>query len=561
MRNIIIVEAASTGYNYIEDVVRRGYNPVVLEVWTDSEDLKKFREDAYAAAWHKPDIIRECGTYEETLEAVRKYDPVLIVPGSEDGVTLSVKLSASLGLPGNPVDMLDAMKTKDGMQEALRQAGIRYILGKRVRTPEEGLAFCRENKLKTAVVKPISGAGSQGLYLCDNLDEVERAIASLVNTKNFFGKVNEEVLVQERIYGDEYIVNTISSCGRHRLNSVLRYKKHKTEEGGYIYDYIEFINHLDAGHNKLIEYALSVADAIHYRNGMIHGEYMIDEKGPVLIEVNCRPMGCSQPAEYMDLIMGQHETDSTLDALLYPEAFAARQNQPYRLQRYGCMKILQIPEDMDAVDHPIWEVARQLRSTYKISANAPSSPFTYAKTRDLETAGGLVYMVHKYEHVLRSDLELLRKTEKYYFQFLLNDGKSRRWFLDGNMGKPDFPALMKEYNCTGAVLVAADEQLEIPGAQCVTAGNMENAHKGFDCVIIGFQHTLLELNESACLKLIFTAMDLVRQGGKVIIPKNTYRYLSYEREGAEDLMLIKGLTLEAPQPGKTEVVTGTNERQ
>lgn len=82
MRNIIIVEAASTGYNYIEDVVRRGYNPVVLEVRTDSEDLKKFREDAYAAAWHKPDIIRECGTYEETLEAVRKYDPVLIVPGS-----------------------------------------------------------------------------------------------------------------------------------------------------------------------------------------------------------------------------------------------------------------------------------------------------------------------------------------------------------------------------------------------------------------------------------------------------------------------------------------------
>ena len=303
-----------------------------------------------------------------------------------------------------------------------------------------------------------------------------------------------------------------------------------------------------------------------YRIGSIWEAEELDfarmlQKGPVLIEVNCRPMGCSQPAEYMDLIMGQHETDSTLDALLYPEAFAARQNQPYRLQRYGCMKILQIPEDMDAVDHPIWEVARQLRSTYKISANAPSSPVTYAKTRDLETAGGLVYMVHKYEHVLRSDLELLRKTEKYYFQFLLNDGKSRRWFLDGNMGKPDFPALMKEYNCMGAVLVAADEQLEIPGAQCVTAGNMENAHKGFDCVIIGFQHTLLELNESACLKLIFTAMDLVRQGGKVIIPKNTYRYLSYEREGAEDLMLIKGLTLEAPQPGKTEAVTGTNERQ
>ena len=31
MRNIIIVEPGSTGYNFVEDIVRRGYNPVVLQ--------------------------------------------------------------------------------------------------------------------------------------------------------------------------------------------------------------------------------------------------------------------------------------------------------------------------------------------------------------------------------------------------------------------------------------------------------------------------------------------------------------------------------------------------
>ena len=31
MRNIIIVDPYSTGYNLVEDVIRRGYNPVVLE--------------------------------------------------------------------------------------------------------------------------------------------------------------------------------------------------------------------------------------------------------------------------------------------------------------------------------------------------------------------------------------------------------------------------------------------------------------------------------------------------------------------------------------------------
>lgn len=41
MKNIIIVEAISTGYNLVEDVRRRGYNPIVLESPGEaSDDLK-----------------------------------------------------------------------------------------------------------------------------------------------------------------------------------------------------------------------------------------------------------------------------------------------------------------------------------------------------------------------------------------------------------------------------------------------------------------------------------------------------------------------------------------
>jgi len=31
MKNIIIIDASSTGYNLVEDAVRRGYNPIVVE--------------------------------------------------------------------------------------------------------------------------------------------------------------------------------------------------------------------------------------------------------------------------------------------------------------------------------------------------------------------------------------------------------------------------------------------------------------------------------------------------------------------------------------------------
>ena len=45
------------------------------------------------------------------------------------------------------------------------------------------------------------------------------------------------------------------------------------------------ITRLEPGHTAMIEYALKVADAIGIRYGMVHGEYMLDENGPVLIDV------------------------------------------------------------------------------------------------------------------------------------------------------------------------------------------------------------------------------------------------------------------------------------
>ena len=560
MKNIIVVEAVSTGYNYVEDIIRRGYNPVVLEAKMESApEVAEVREASYLGFYHQPEIIKEAETYEETLEIVKRFDPVLIVAGSETGVVLCTRLSDDLQLPGNSAKYLDAMTKKDAMHLALKAAGIRYIRGEKVHSTEEALAFCRRNGLSTAVVKPLQSAGSQGLFLCDNTDQVEAAVRKLLNTLDFFGKPIEEVLVQERIVGTEYIVNTISSEGVHRLNSVLRYKKVKTDEGGYIYDYIEFVKKLEPGHSKLIEYAFQVADAIHFQNGIIHGEYMIDDKGPVLIEVNCRPMGCTMPAEFIDLVYGQHETDTTLDSLLNPKKFLKDLGKPYRPHRKAYLKLIMIPKDMEAEDHPIWELARHLRSTYKIVANTSSVSIVYSKTRDLESNGGIVFLVHDDERVVDADLSLLRRIEKKFFELLINDGMSRKWFEDSSVPPTDYKTLMEECGCSGSILIAADDQKDVDGARCVTPETLKDARKGFDYVIIDYRRAIIEASETNLLKLMFDTMDLVREGGKVIIPESTYRYKSYGREGAEVLMAVKGLTLEAYSPGSIRKLVGTNE--
>ena len=244
MRNIIIVDPYSTGYNLVEDVIRRGYNPVVLETSQEKTMELDALKEICSTYYHKPKIIKECDSYKETLKLVKSYAPVLVVTGSEDGVPLATMLADDLGLPGNSAKNLDYMIKKDAMHEALKQAGIRYIHGKKVRRVKEALDFCMENGFESAVVKPLHSAGSKGVFLCDNLKEVENAVSALLTQKDFFGNNQDEVLVQERINGTEYIVNTLTSNGKHRLNTILRYKKEKTEEGGHIYDYIEYINRL-----------------------------------------------------------------------------------------------------------------------------------------------------------------------------------------------------------------------------------------------------------------------------------------------------------------------------
>lgn len=558
MRNIVIVEGISTGYNLVEDAVQRGFNPVVLNV-RDTAGVYNTHREIYKSLNHLKNIIDEQEDYDKTLELVRTYDPVLIVPGSEIGVPLANMLAYDLGLPGNPKSIIPQMTRKDKMHEALKNAGIRYIRGKVVKTPEEALEFCNSLGISSAVVKPLQSAGSNGLYLCDSTEDVVKAVTELLKLEDYYGRPIGSALVQERIVGTEYIVNTTSCNGEHRLNSILRYKKHKTPEGGYIYDYAETIGRLEPGHAAMVEYAYQVADAIGIRYGLVHGEYMIDEKGPVLIEVNCRPMGGNMAADFLDKIFGQHETDSLLDCYLYPEKFKEDKLKPYRPMRKGVLKFIIVPNDTDVENHPVWEVGKQLKSTYKITAGDVNQYAYYSKTRDLETSGGVIYLLHDDESVVDSDLKLLRHIEKNYFQLLLNDGMSRRWLKNKDNHDVSFKKIIDEFACKGSTLIAADTESGIEGVCSVTPETLSDANTGFDNVIIGYQNSLMKLNESQCLKLIFDTLSLVRPKGRVLIPKQTWQYLSYNREGAEEILVIKDFLIEPPLPEHPDMVIGTYE--
>ena len=87
------------------------------------------------------------------------------------------------------------------------------------------------------------------------------------------------------------------------------------------------------------------------------------------------------PAEYLDLITGQHETDTVLDTLLDPDKFDLDLAKPYGLMHSGCVKLIMVPEDIEAEDYPIWEIAKRLQSTYQISVEKEAVRNTVKRER------------------------------------------------------------------------------------------------------------------------------------------------------------------------------------
>lgn len=129
MENIIVVDCISTGVNFIADIINRGYNPIVLELKPSDEVADEYNQRVisnYNRINEKFDMIYEKDTYEETLEAVRKANPILVVPGCEEGVVLATKLSDDLNLLGNSVENIGAMTLKHEMHKRLAENGLRY---------------------------------------------------------------------------------------------------------------------------------------------------------------------------------------------------------------------------------------------------------------------------------------------------------------------------------------------------------------------------------------------------------------------------------------------------
>ena len=215
-----------------------------------------------------------------------------VMTGAETGVELADKLSTLLGIRTNVPELALARRNKFHMGEAIRNAGVRAVRQVKATTWGEIASFVKEwNPMPFEVIaKPVDSGGSEDAALCRSLGELQDAFGHIVGKVNGLGLLNDAVLVQEYLSGQEYVVDMVSRDGEHKAVALWQCDKRAVNGASFVFfgqKLLSLSEEDDEGCvcNELIAYQKTVLDALGIRNGPSHGKIMWHNEEPVLIEV------------------------------------------------------------------------------------------------------------------------------------------------------------------------------------------------------------------------------------------------------------------------------------
>lgn len=172
---------------------------------------------------------------------------------------------------------------------------------------------------------------------------------------------------------------------------------------------------------ELIDYALKTVCALGITDGPVHGEYMIDKNGPVLIEANCRVMGSSAPSGFLDKVFGYHETEVILNSMLDKEYHRKFLQRPYKPLRKGYVKDFSASCDQPISSSGIVPILLGMKSFYSGWVENAGRTDMLHETVDLETETGCIYMVHDDPEVVEREFEMLMYIEDNYPKLFQSD--------------------------------------------------------------------------------------------------------------------------------------------
>jgi biotin carboxylase len=446
---VAVVDPYSSGRYLAERLTRRGYRVLAVHSFPEIVDALKgsYRARSVARDFY-PSAAIDVAQIEQMADRLSRYtyphvsrEKALkaIFIGSENGVVLGDGLTHLLHLPGNDPALSLTKRDKAKMHERLALLGLAHIRHLRTTSLAKVLKWIHgpENQGRyPVVIKPIDSAATQGVSICETEEEVRNAFKDLMEgagSRTVFDSRISEVLVQEYLQGvdstateeaSEYVVNSMSSNGRHIVTDIIRYRKLRVQRANgshtAIYLFDQFIPLNDPIALEMRKYALEVLDATGVRFGAAHMEVMRTARGPVLVEIGARPAGSGIP-EIAARAYTHHPLDIMIDAYLNPDTFndlwITEQQLPGSSQRFlnHARQVAFIAPNAGTLQgFPYLAALKNLRSYVSHSFNFNVGDFM-PLTEDLVSSPGHVELAHPDPAVVEADYQLIRQWERQGF--------------------------------------------------------------------------------------------------------------------------------------------------
>ena len=522
MKNILIIQFISSAVNYIDDAINRGHQPVIFYKKPDKNNPLYADVGTYNNVLKYKNKIKAYeidDNYQNTLKLAKKIKPVAVLHCTDAMTSLVNRLNSDLGLPSNPLKYVNCYYEKFPMQDALKKYGIRYIRSKVIRSVEEGVEFFENEQLKECVIKQSSGAASVGLHMCDDKDSLVKFLKEeFNNTYLFTGEQCNEMLIQEKINGTEYVVNTMSNNGDHNLLSFWRYNKKPAINNSYVYDYVTNMYKLEGGSYKLLKYAYSVLDAVHFKNGPVHGEYMVDENGPVLIEINCRTMGGNMPPAFLDAAHGHHETDVVLNDLLSPGYHSFYKELPYYPLAKATLKVFISQADAKLLSIPGNNLLKHLKSFFSVDHHVKTN-MKIKPTVDLFSSPGSLYLVNTNETQLNKDLDLVSRLEKNDPELIYQTKKPN--LKNKPKNTTSLNAVLKKFCLYGSTIIFSNNDKLKSDKFIVNEKTVKKVKSGFVNAVFDYNYTE-KFTLPNYIDAFFDFVSCIKNGGQILVPESSY---------------------------------------
>ena len=276
----LVVDVALTGNSLAYEFVNRGYR--IINVYSSKKTFQKLYKSLNNT------MYETCLIYESDEQLrmdLEQYNIVCCLPGSDYGVPLCNHLIELFGLGVNNTLISDRYEVLRTVGEDVTDNNFDDFL----------------NQYKKCVVKPkVSHGGYDRVRVVESLDGVDTT----------------DMFMMPYINGDEYVIDTVSINGKHKLVSVWQYAKQNGfwREKTVLLDYVGNEQLIE----KLYEFTCNVLDKVNYVVGACHTEVIIEDGTLKLIEANFRTHGHLDYATSFK-ILAQSQIQLTVEAYMGDE--------------------------------------------------------------------------------------------------------------------------------------------------------------------------------------------------------------------------------------------------